>query len=717
MKRLALVFLFLIGLLTLPFTPANAAGCTGTGTCYWEGGTGNWSDTTKWCTTDTNPCTGSTGGVPSSADNVFFTASSNATAYTVTVDATAVCLDMSWALPSGSGVPTLTLSAGITVTGSLTLATGQVWTAGPTGMTFGASTTGKTITTNGVVIGTPIAFNGGGGGWTLAGALEVVAARTLTVTNGTLNTNAQTVTTGFFVSTSGTRTLTLDGSTINITGTSGTPWNVSIAGTLTWSATGSTINFTGGAAGVNLTLTTGNLTYGAINITGAGLWSFGGNSPIVASFSYTSTTNKTDSLRVNGSFSVIADGALSIVGNSTVNRAFVQSTTFGTTRTITISGTTVPTLTNVDFQDITASGSTPWTGTSLGDALGNSGITFDASVAQTYAGGGGNWSTSALWTSRVPLPQDDVTLPASSAGTLTADMPRLGRNIASSAFDKTLSFASTPNTIFGNIALGASGTYSGTQALTLAGRGSHTITSNGKAFPQNITIAAFGGTYTLQDTFAGTPNLATGAGTFTVGAFDVTVKGTFTLGTGTTVNMGTGTWYMSRTISMWVTAASATLNAQSSTIQLTGANVTTATFGGGGYTYNNLHWSSTTSTGALIITGANTFADFKIDGTTARTVTFPSSTTTTMGSFTRSNQGTAVLTINSSTPATAATLSDASGANQLEYLSIRDSTATGGATWDACNSTSVSGNTGWNIYAGACPAGSASRLMMTGVSN
>ena len=44
-------------------------------------------------------------------------------------------------------------------------------------------------------------------------------------------------------------------------------------------------------------------------------------------------------------------------------------------------------------------------------------------------------------------------------------------------------------------------------------------------------------------------------------------------------------------------------------------------------------------------------------------------------------------------------------------MSIKDSTATGGATFNASNSTNVSGNTGWNFLSSKIPGG----LAMLGV--
>ncbi len=667
---------------------------------YWVGGTGNWSDNTNhWSATDGGAAGAS---LPTSADNVFFTAASNATAYTVTMDAVGSCNDMTWALP-GAGVPTFAGSKALNLSGSLTAITGMVWSA-TSQLGFVATATGKTITTNGVSFNGSWVFNGSGGGWTLADALTLVAACTITVSAGTLNTNAQTVTTGFFVSISGTRTLTLDGSTINITGTSGTSWNIATTGALTFSATGSTVNLNGGAAGGSLLAICGgtSVTYGTFSITGAGIWTVQGAT--FAAFSYTSTTNKTDSISLSSNVTIAAAGTLTLAGNSVVNRAFVKSSVLGTQRTISVpSGATV-TLTNVDFQDFASAGTFgTWTGTSLGDALGNSGITFDASTTQTPVATGVpiNWADAANWTSRVPLPQDDVVLPAlGSATTLQVNMPRMGRNIDATNFNKTLSYINDAKTIFGNITLGAGGTYSGTQALTLAGRGSHTITSNGKTFPQQINLYAFGGTYTQQDAFATTLGFLHANGTWDGATFDFSALNVSSISGLTRELRGSGFWSVTiATSTPWqVTPTGMTLSSFTATIKYTGNNTTTQAFAGGGFTYGNFWWFSTTATGTLTITGANTFADFKIDGTTARTVTFPSGVTTTLGSFTRSNQGTAILTVNSSIPGTVHTLSKASGIVSLDYLNISDSVATGGAKWfagrNSVNTTPLT-NVGW----------------------
>ncbi len=705
MKRLALVFLFLFALIG----EASAVGCTGTGNCYWVGGTGNWSDTTKWATTDGGV---TTGGLPSATDNVNFTALSNTTAYTVTMDVTGSCLDMTWALPSISGVPTFTTTSfSVNVFGSLTLVAGMLMPGGTNfGFGFQATSVGKTITTAGVVINASILFGGNGGGWTLQDNLAMNAARSITVSNGTLNTNAKTITTGFFVSTTGTRTLTLTNSTINLTGASGTLLN--LAGSFSaFTSTGSTFNLSGGTSGTGSGFTPGGQTFATFNITGPGLFTMN-NSGTFGAFSYVSTTNKTDSLILGGSVTVSSGGTLNIAGNSVVNRAFVRSTIFGSARNIIVSGGTTPTLTNVDFQDITAFGNTPWTGTSLGDALGNTSITFDGSTTQTATTASAlNYSNAAIWTSRVPLPQDDVVIGAglTASGAVTTDMPRLGRNIDTSALTKTIFFSITANAAFGNVILGAGGTYSGTQVLTLAGRGTHTVTSNGKTFPQSLTFSAFGGTYTLQDNFATAGQITLTDGILDDGDFSVVLPAGFgsTVTTARTLRAG-GIWDISTTsATRWSVTSSLTLTARSSwQIKFTGTVTTNITFAGAGLTYANFYWSNTASTGTLIVTGANTFADFKVDGTTARIVQFPASTVTTLNTLTQSNPTLGQLTtLNSSTPGTRATLQSMGPRNSLSLLSITDINALGGAGWFAGNrSTNGSNNYGWQFRRPAHPS-------------
>jgi hypothetical protein len=68
-----------------------------------------------------------------------------------------------------------------------------------------------------------------------------------------------------------------------------------------------------------------------------------------------------------------------------------------------------------------------------------------------------------------------------------------------------------------------------------------------------------------------------------------------------------------------------------------------------------------------------------------------------MTSMELSGTGGALLTVNSSSAGTQATLSIPSGTISGDYLSIQDSAATGGATFNTTNSVNVSNNSGWNF--------------------
>jgi hypothetical protein len=101
--------------------------------------------------------------------------------------------------------------------------------------TFAATSGTKTITTAAVVFDNPFNFDGVGGAWQLQDALTSGAARTVTLTNGTLDLNNYTLTTGNFnASNTNTRTLAF-GSTgkIVITGNNTTVFTTNTATGLT----------------------------------------------------------------------------------------------------------------------------------------------------------------------------------------------------------------------------------------------------------------------------------------------------------------------------------------------------------------------------------------------------------------------------------------------------------------------------------------------------
>ena len=178
---------------------------------YWVGGSGTWSTTS---TTNWSATSGGAGGasVPTAADSVFF---DQAGTYTVTMTGALTCLDIT--VSAG----TVTFATGTTptlaISGSMSLLAGTVWSS-TVAITFNATTTGKTVTTNGTTISGQITFFGTGG-WTLGSALNCQSS--ISIIQGTFDTSSTgnyTVTaSSLALNTTITRTVNLNASTVSLT--------------------------------------------------------------------------------------------------------------------------------------------------------------------------------------------------------------------------------------------------------------------------------------------------------------------------------------------------------------------------------------------------------------------------------------------------------------------------------------------------------------------
>jgi hypothetical protein len=131
----------------------------------------------------------------------------------------------------------------VIIYGDLTLSSGMTLTATTNAMQFGATSGTQQITTNTKTLDFPITFNGVGGTFQLQDALTMGSTRTATLTNGTLDLQTYTLSTGLFSSNnSNIRTLAFGTGKIDVTGT-GTAWDALTA--TNFSTSGSkTVNFT-----------------------------------------------------------------------------------------------------------------------------------------------------------------------------------------------------------------------------------------------------------------------------------------------------------------------------------------------------------------------------------------------------------------------------------------------------------------------------------------
>jgi hypothetical protein len=407
-----------------------------------------------------------------------------------------------------------------------------------------------------------------------------------------------------------------------LVGTGSRTWDGS--NTAIWSAT------SGGATGASAPTSSDNVIWDVNS--GAGTITVAAGAACAA-LTITPTAAKTHVLSLATNFAPA--GALTITGNGQGNPILVQSSVVGTQRTFTAA---VTSLSDVHFQDIAGAGAGPWSGTRIGDCGGNTGITVTPSETQTATGTASfTWSTHG-WTTRVPLPQDDVVIPnAFIAGrTITVDMPRVGRNVTFTCTGNPALSLSNDVSTFGSVFTLASGmtwTFAA-RNLFFQGRNANLLlTSAGVSIQARVQSLLRSAALVLQDALTITnTDLTIGAGDLDTNGFSLTAPGLNLSVAGTrTVNLrsstitlnGTGTPYT-------VNASGLTLIPGTSTIKITDATPSPKTFAGGGLTYNNIWLAAATR---LIFTGSNTFNDLKAD-TALATLMFTASTSTTVNSFT-----------------------------------------------------------------------------------
>ena len=533
--------------------------------------------------------------------------------------------------------------------------------------------------------------------------------------SGTLDVNDQTFncTGDFNNSSTQTRTLRLGNGAINV----GT-WSQNDVTNLTFDAESSTITQTGQL------FDGGGLTYYNVIIKGALGLILGANT--FTNLTYTPTTAiKTNALQLNANQTV--SGTITISnGATTSNRVFVRSSALGTARTITAAATSIS---NSDFRDITGAGGASWdlsaaTGGS-GDCGRNSGITFTTANDWYWHADTGNWSDITKWFTATngggsaatypPLPQDTVYFDANSfdsgSQTVSIDMPNIGGVNWTGATNTPAWLLSVDTTCYGSITC-ISGMTSTSSGYTLIfGLGNLDIDTAGLTLNHNIICNEPGSVITLKNnlTLADNRNLSvSGGATFScvdgvnnwiLSVWDLTFSGFRS----SVITFGSATHLLRGNLFNFTNTGSVgTVTAGTYTLKITQSTNTATTFNGAGFTFNNIWYSRGTSTGNNTITGTNTFADFKDDGTGNHTITFPN-VTTTVTSWNVSGAVGKLITLARTGASGTWTISDTTGTNTSDRLSISNSAATGGATWNANNSIDGGGNSGW-IFPALGPA-------------
>ena len=689
-------------------------------TRYWRGGTGTWDATT---TTNWSASSGGAGGasVPTSADAVIFDSASNATAYTVTCTATQLrCGSLTMAGPLTGNV-TWAGSAPIAMHDNVSLAATGITRTYTGDITLSGSTTGETLTTNGVALSSAITVNGVGCGWTLGSALNIDPA-TLTVTNGTFGTSNFNLTVSSLVSNNANdRTINLGSSTLLFS--LSTPINFTNNINLIFNAGTSNIS-----CSVSPTFSGGGQTFYNVSLLNPGA------TPVLVG------TNTFNNLTVAGRTSAGVTN-LFISNNQTINgtltlsagtnatmRTFVRSDVIGTSRALTCAA--VAALADIDFCDVAITGSAaPVSGTRLGDCKGNSGITFDAPKTVYWnLAGSNNWSATGWAASsggspavnNFPLAQDTAVFEATSPGTGTTTTINANYNIGtinmSARTSNTMTLATGTGSIvfYGNWINGTGITLTGNGTLSFSGRGSQTITSAGGTFTQSVTVNSLTGSVVLQDAFINSLNstsaLTITRGTFNANNFNVTLSGaTSAVSASNTntrsINVGSGTWTLAGSGTAWFSTSGIFTVTGTGTISLTSASA--KTFSGGSISYSGITLNQG-GAGTLTISGDNTFANisntFKATGATNITL---GTTTQRVGNFTASGEAGRVLTVTGTSASSPATLILTSGTvTTPDYLTVTGVRAYNLTdTWYAGANSTNNGSLGWVFAAGVVAAG------------
>lgn len=328
-------------------------------------------------------------------------------------------------------------------------------------------------------------------------------------------------------------------------------------------------------------------------------------------------------------------------------------------------------------------------------------------MARYWIGGSGNWSDTSHWSTSsggsggasVPGSSDDVVFDSnslSSTSTITGDGS--AKSIDTSAIGNLLSFSGILS-IYGNVSLNSS-----TTLANLKIRGTSTFSANGASISQfGASVSGWTGTIDLgSDLTCGTISIGNNLGlTFNTNDYDITVNSyskTFSVSSIGTLNLGSSTitcynWY----ITPFTTV---TLNAGTSTILLNGNGA----FTGGGLTYATLSLMADTT-----IKDSNTIGTLEVSA--GKTVSFEHGKTQVVNNFSLPGIAPNVV-LQSDSSGSQWYISKSSGTVTLTHVSIQDSNATGGATWQAGSfSINLGNNTGWAFVGTLSGPGSTSITM------
>ena len=342
-----------------------------------------------------------------------------------------------------------------------------------------------------------------------------------------------------------------------------------------------------------------------------------------------------------------------------------------------------------------------------------------------WVGGTGTWdnSTTTNWSATsggaggasAPTSTDAVFFNSNSgSGTVSNTDSVQCLSLTCTGFTGTIDCAGFGITVYGNVTLSSGGTYT---ALNLTIVNVCTLTSVGKHIAYlsigdfttgnaNLTLA--------DDLYCGVAgdygSIGFSDGTFNANNKNVSCSGfysfTFNAGLTRTLNMGSGTWTLfgNNNDSGWMSAGfddviNMTINCDTSTINFTPPASSSVQFSSHNKTYYNLNMGGAGSTLSFSDFATNIFNTISTSAQPCN-LTFYAGITCTVTNFNVLGTAGNNIVLMSTTAGARFSLSKSSGTVSVDYVSIQDSNATGGAAWYAgTHSTNVSNNLGWTFTA------------------
>ncbi|PCJ57293.1 MAG: hypothetical protein COA79_16445 [Planctomycetota bacterium] len=692
---------------------------------------GNWGDNATWVE----------GSPPTAAEDVIATGTSG----NVTINIAAVCRSINLTNYSG----TLTHNAGIALSiGDGTVGAGNIALTFVAGMTY---TLGDTVTSEIKFISTSatiqtvdfagkttgsVTYDGVAGSWIYAGEHNMGSATYLTLTNGTLDVNSQTVVWGLFSSNNGNaRTLTMGSASIDlIGGVNSEFWNTNNVGGFTVTANTATVKITRASSGCCPLFRSASKNFNGMSLifNGGGIYTMYASNSTFSNVTVNGgdpNNNGNDRLQINGSgTNFVVTSSLTFNGVSSAKRLTVHSNSGGSLRTITNAGATVSGK-NTDFLDIkftVVADLSAMTG-GAGDLGGNVNIIFTTGINlfwKTTTGGTKSWRETSNWytqtngvnpAGRYPMGQDHVVFDSNSIGAtgtiIDVDIyfrKRLGTNVTWTGVTNNPDWRFTnDSTILGSLTLDSNMSMSvnnSSRRLNLTGNGSNstfTISGNGVSFPHYkvyIGSASSSNTIELGSHLEVENNLLSYNCIFDAKTFNVKAKQYVQYNA--TLNMGSGTWELTGigdpsfyTGSVWE-QRSGTLNSNTSTIKFSNTSISKKIFNGGAETYYNFLISGVGES-IYEIQDSNTFNTIQTEKTVSHSILFTAGTNTTVTNFSVNGSANKLVTIGSVTNATHTLIKAGGGTVNIDYVYISNSIGST-AVWNAAgNSVDGGVNTNW----------------------